>query len=955
MISTVTPSGPVAKTLTLQGSYTGISTISGAIVDNSPANVTGVAVNTSGTWALSNSGNSFTGPVDVQQGTLAVTALTDSANPITFGSVGNATLQWKGPTATLNRPIALPNKNTIGSIDASGTGLLTVASPSLSTGAAASGTKTLGLTGTNTERNNLAVVLFNNPTPLAVLKDGAGTWVLSGSNNYGGGTTINSGTLSLGHVNGIPYQTAVTMNGGLLDVNGFSPTFKVLNGSEHHRQPQPVVLHAHHRPQQRRHRQHVLRRHPEHGRCDQPRQGRRRPLTLSRQRLKYLRGERDRRPNRHGARQDRRRRCAERRRCVLHRRQCQHVPWRLHHPVQRNKCQLQQPDQPVGGRRHDGCEHQRVPPGVDGQQSEVGRHCCRHQSKRTPSKTRRGKAAPRTATLTLSITTGGSYTFPGLLQDHGSGGSGKLILAVNDTNGSGRQVLAGTGITYTGGTTINGGTLALSDTTAFATDVTVNRGTLEVDGTTTWAFGRLISGGGTVLKSGSNTVTLVGSNTYTGRQTVIGGGSLSVATLNSVNGGTPLLPSSNLGAPATVASGTIGLGSATAAGTLLYTGPGEITDRMIDLPGTTFGGAIQNDGSGPLVFNAPAFTASGIGAKTLTLQGSNTGANTINSLIVDNATTNPTSVAKAGAGTWTLANANNGFSGGVSINQGTLSVASLGTAGNNSLLGTGGTINIGSGGITGTLLYTGSGEITDKVINLAGATGGAVAVIDQSGSGLLKFTANTTAAATAKTLTLQGSTSGSGEFAGTIANGPNAVKLTKNGTGTWVLSGANTYTGAATINGGTLKLTGSLAATAVTVSGVSPANPILAGTGSIGGTVTVAATGSLGSLVPGDLNSTAPAKLTINGLVANTGAMFDFDLDFGPYGGHDLRPDRRRRRRHHGQRRYGECQSTPRVRCGDLQPVHQRRHRDREQPGAEHGGPAGHLHLCLAVQRRVRH
>ena len=54
-----------------------------------------------------------------------------------------------------------------------------------------------------------------------------------------------------------------------------------------------------------------------------------------------------------------------------------------------------------------------------------------------------------------------------------------------------------------------------------------------------------------------------------------------------------------------------------------------------------------------------------------------------------------------------------------------------------------GTIDLGSAGLAGNLNYTGTGEITDRVINLAGSTGGAV--ITQAGTGLLKFTSDFTA------------------------------------------------------------------------------------------------------------------------------------------------------------------------------------------------------------------
>ena len=126
-----------------------------------------------------------------------------------------------------------------------------------------------------------------------------------------------------------------------------------------------------------------------------------------------------------------------------------------------------------------------------------------------------------------------------------------------------------------------------------------------------------------------------------------------------------------------------------------------------------------------------------------------------------------------------------------------------GFAGN---VGTGGTISLGNAATAAGLLYTGAGEVTDRVINLAGTTGGGT--ITQSGaSGHLKFTSALTATgAGAKTLTLQGSTAATAELAGAIVNSTGTTAITKTGTGTWILSGDNTNTGNTTVNLGTLRL-----------------------------------------------------------------------------------------------------------------------------------------------------
>ncbi len=171
-----------------------------------------------------------------------------------------------------------------------------------------------------------------------------------------------------------------------------------------------------------------------------------------------------------------------------------------------------------------------------------------------------------------------------------------------------------------------------------------------------------------------------------------------------------------------------------------------------------------------------------------------------------------------------MLNQSNSFSGPVSIYNGTVSVANIGNSGAISNLGTNGTINLGSVGtnnaaVTATLLYTGTGETTDKVVKLNGLTSNSTSIIDASGSGLLKFTSAVTGVDGSKTLTLQGT--GTGELAAGLGNfGTGVLSLTKSGTGTWTLSGNNTFTGATTVNtGGTLVLSGSNAPSATTVTG----------------------------------------------------------------------------------------------------------------------------------------
>lgn len=225
-------------------------------------------------------------------------------------------------------------------------------------------------------------------------------------------------------------------------------------------------------------------------------------------------------------------------------------------------------------------------------------------------------------------------------------------------------------------------------------------------------------------------------------------------------------------------------------------------------------GNYNSDSTNTIVLNGGiSGTATG-GVANLVLGGTNTGNNVVNGLITNGAAGLRVSKGISDTGTWTLANNNNSFTGGVTIGNGSLKVGTIGMSGANSALGTNGTIVFGvSSTGAGVLVYTGTGETTDKIVSLAAGTTGN-GTIDQSGTGLLKFTSDVVKTGTgSNSLVLQGSTAGSGEFAGKIENGAGTLGLIKNGTNTWTISNTNGYTGATTVNGGTLNVTGGITST----------------------------------------------------------------------------------------------------------------------------------------------
>ena len=381
-------------------------------------------------------------------------------------------------------------------------------------------------------------------------------------------------------------------------------------------------------------------------------------------------------------------------------------------------------------------------------------------------------------------------------------GTGAATMTFGDATGTGDLTFTGTVATQGSG---------------------VNRNVVINNTTTTWSGTVTGSHTGMVLnKSGTGNLVISGTgNTYTGKTNVLDG-TLSIASIANADGAT----ASSLGKVA-AAQGTIGIGSSTTSATLKYTGTGNITDRVIDLAGTTGGATLDQSGTGLLQFTS-ALTATGAGAKTLTLQGSTAGTGEIAGAIVDNGGSNTTALMKSGTGKWTLSG-NNTYTGGTTISGGTLEI--------------GGSGSLGSGTYAGAISNTGELKVSTSA--------------DQ---------------------TLSGGISGTGGI------------LTMSGTGTLTLSGNNSYTGGTTVNNGTLKISGNSATGSGAVTVKSGAT--LAGTGLITGLTTIenGATLSPGNS-PGfegyagglALNSTSTTKFELGGTarsdISNSGDAYYDAID----------------------------------------------------------------------------
>ena len=391
-----------------------------------------------------------------------------------------------------------------------------------------------------------------------------------------------------------------------------------------------------------------------------------------------------------------------------------------------------------------------------------------------------------------------------------------------------------------GATTL--GQIATSAAVNVTSGAALNINFLGTDGTTTAAvlnnFALNLNGGTSLTVTGQNlgTVTLPGAVTLTGANTVSFVQIRDTLVMGGAIGGTGSITYSGNGAQAshfvrlTAASnygGATGITSGSAGMTLLLsTGADRLpTGTTLTITGSGTAGNLaqlnlgdQNQTLAGLVSAGTAAQAgvvnTGGGTPTLTINNSvsNTFAGILGRTGPADAVTNTLvsgssfALTKTGVGTLTLSGAN-GYTGGTTVNQGTLTI------------GTGGTL----GAATGALSVNNTNNTaagTNAVLNLATAVdttvGSLSGTIATPTSGTNTATINIT---NTRTLTVNQTTAGT--YAGVIAGTGGAFTLGGSSTNTLTLTGTNTYSGETTVSAGTLTLgsASALSSAAATITG----------------------------------------------------------------------------------------------------------------------------------------
>ncbi len=437
----------------------------------------------------------------------------------------------------------------------------------------------------------------------------------------------------------------------------------------------------------------------------------------------------------------------------------------------------------------------------------------------------------------LTVNAAANYTLNGTGAISGAGGltkSGTGTLTINTINN------------FTGPTVINGGVVtvaALSDggepgslgaASTNASNLVINGGTLRLTGlqTNTNRSLTLGSAGGTFdITSGSSALQISGAMSGSGSLTKSGPGTLILANANPFTGGT------------TITGGTIYLAGATA--------------------------NVSGLGSGPVTLAGGRLTMSDVQASETAAWNINVPAGSTGRLDADGRCTLTGNLSGGGDFTFYTGYVRTELAGNWSTFSGLINVVTDDDGGDMRIVNSAAFPAAELHLAANVYMYSraGTGTTTLNIGALSGDAGASLNAGGGSGAG-----------ENYPAIWRVGGRNTDATFAGTI-NGTSAV--IKTGTAAWTLSGANTYTGATTVQAGALVLTGSLSGSAVTVQN----GATLGGTGTITGNVTVNTGGRLAFTATNGVISglNVTGNLTLNGTISVTPTAGSSALAQGTY------------------------------------------------------------------------
>ncbi len=271
--------------------------------------------------------------------------------------------------------------------------------------------------------------------------------------------------------------------------------------------------------------------------------------------------------------------------------------------------------------------------------------------------------------------------------DNNVTGEGQIV-----KSGSDELIVTGDN-TYSGGTTISGGTLTVDHADSLGTGTIANSGVLKVG---EGELENTLSGTGSLVKTGTGELTLSGDNTYSGGTTITGG------TLTADN-------ADSLGTGAVANNGVLQVGEGelkntlSGTGSLVKIGTGELT---LNGDNDYSGGTTIDDG----VLIADNADSLGTGAVA------NNGVLQVGEGELKNTLSGTGSLVKIGTGELTLSG-DNTYSGGTTISGGTLTADHADSLGSGDIDNSG-VLQVGEGELentlsgSGSLVKTGTGELT---------------------------------------------------------------------------------------------------------------------------------------------------------------------------------------------------------------------------------------------------